>query len=574
MCALCLGAAGDQYTRYMAAILLLVHYAVSVFLVAEMYHQVTYHLGIHPSRDIPPKSLPIRSLKELLEQRGVSYDKVFEKTELEQLVQASGRATEEEIGSLQVTPTTKVDETRLTTGYQYSRQVESCDDGCHDGALLVMVAMELKDKRSTFFPLNQESWKKLGKRVGKFGIRTGIMNCALDLDLSKWCKQRKWQSPRFVLSLPEYGREKPRVLKYFGPFIQESVYKWVLDMLCENVPEITTTHQLQTDWLTFRSPLRLPENDVVLVTDQPKPAPFICALSAHFTDSAKFAWLNIKKIGPKDPWELLNIDPKRQFPVVLVANNEGTYVYGNKSAECFTYSCLRLFLSHFRPHQSAAVTVSIVTAILLALLEFLVSDRSDAMMRNILIKGCFNLLLTLFCWSLLSFDNIFFVKMLNSSVLKATRFFATTSFGATLRKDVLLLSEDIFVLLAVGLLAVPTSSILAVTSAMLICFVKKSLKSLIRTVINAVLQRTRANAILDQTQGTRHKVEDLSKWQFIRNCTQPESDFECEECAICKQQFIEREWLAALPCAHTFHYDCLATWLTTSERGDCPMCRQ
>ncbi|XP_067134577.1 E3 ubiquitin-protein ligase RNF128-like [Centruroides vittatus] len=45
-----------------------------------------------------------------------------------------------------------------------------------------------------------------------------------------------------------------------------------------------------------------------------------------------------------------------------------------------------------------------------------------------------------------------------------------------------------------------------------------------------------------------------------------------EICAICREQFKERDNIRQLPCEHIFHPDCLRPWL--QRRRTCPTCRQ
>ncbi|XP_010533410.1 PREDICTED: E3 ubiquitin ligase BIG BROTHER-related-like [Tarenaya hassleriana] len=44
------------------------------------------------------------------------------------------------------------------------------------------------------------------------------------------------------------------------------------------------------------------------------------------------------------------------------------------------------------------------------------------------------------------------------------------------------------------------------------------------------------------------------------------------ECAICVQDFAEGSMITRLPCDHTFHGDCIKTWLQINR--ECPLCRK
>lgn len=45
------------------------------------------------------------------------------------------------------------------------------------------------------------------------------------------------------------------------------------------------------------------------------------------------------------------------------------------------------------------------------------------------------------------------------------------------------------------------------------------------------------------------------------------------ECAVCLDEFKVGDNLVNLPCAHTFHSNCLLPWLHTNTNAHCPCCR-
>ncbi|CAI5487045.1 unnamed protein product [Closterium sp. Naga37s-1] len=44
-----------------------------------------------------------------------------------------------------------------------------------------------------------------------------------------------------------------------------------------------------------------------------------------------------------------------------------------------------------------------------------------------------------------------------------------------------------------------------------------------------------------------------------------------KECTVCLSDFIERDLVRTLPCAHRFHVSCIDHWL--ADRTTCPVCR-
>eukprot|EP00440_Ansanella_granifera_P042912 gb/GFBE01046525.1/.p1 GENE.gb/GFBE01046525.1/~~gb/GFBE01046525.1/.p1 ORF type:complete len:216 (+),score=17.77 gb/GFBE01046525.1/:1-648(+) len=53
----------------------------------------------------------------------------------------------------------------------------------------------------------------------------------------------------------------------------------------------------------------------------------------------------------------------------------------------------------------------------------------------------------------------------------------------------------------------------------------------------------------------------------------PASDAEATECRICLAKVGPRSPVVRLPCAHSFHPDCVSKWLTQCK-GTCPVCLQ
>lgn len=70
---------------------LLIIYLVLVFIISRILDLVLwYHHGISSTQIVDPLLLSVRQLKQLLENRGVSYTGYVEKKELAELVEASG----------------------------------------------------------------------------------------------------------------------------------------------------------------------------------------------------------------------------------------------------------------------------------------------------------------------------------------------------------------------------------------------------------------------------------------------------------------------------------------------------
>ena len=73
--------------------LILALYLVLMFLLSRLLEAVTYYEGGYlASRLLDPVSLSVRKLKTLLENRGVKYAGIVEKSELNKIVKESGNS--------------------------------------------------------------------------------------------------------------------------------------------------------------------------------------------------------------------------------------------------------------------------------------------------------------------------------------------------------------------------------------------------------------------------------------------------------------------------------------------------
>lgn len=454
---------------------------------------------------------------------------------------------------------------------------------------------------------------------------------------SRWCKRRKWDTSRLLLSLPQASSKSPQVFTYSGTLTQRPVCRWLLETLHLNLWKITNTRQLHENWLTFRSPLQQPETHVVVLTNKTSPPPFFSALSAQFPDTVKFAWGDTRSRGLADWTQELDIKTDMSPQVVLVANSAGVYVYGQVPSQCCTYACLKTFLNHFCPSQNFAVNASVIVATLLAVLEVFVYKKR--LIKRVLTNLMIYYIVAVVMWLVVSSNDTFFViRLVNTEVVQATRFIATTSIGAMIRDDVLLFSRHLF-LFPLSLL--PSIVVLKVLAYKLIGDlpdeeedealeedntnnppgpVGVSAESLRRTNSNHEADREwRAQSdqrqhdppqqsiarLVIERDGVTYQVltaedadhqlrftlvvtvsesqstanprvtSELPEWSFSEESPLPFPDdfIQCEKCVICLEDFSEGDSLTGLPCKHVFHHPCLVHWLNGGSSHACPLCR-
>ncbi|GIY08533.1 e3 ubiquitin-protein ligase RNF103 [Caerostris extrusa] len=150
---------------------------------------------------LDPITLSIKKLKQLLDDRGISYAGVVEKQELVELVQASGTPTSEEVMESET-----VDEEDSVTSTQF-----------------------------TYPPLlPDKTWKDVRLKVSEFGIRTGVFKCSLDKRL---CNRKNWTSSRLILALPQGNKAKEDVIlhSYQLPSTSMTVLQWVRKHLSSRI---------------------------------------------------------------------------------------------------------------------------------------------------------------------------------------------------------------------------------------------------------------------------------------------------------------------------------------------------
>ncbi|PSN35060.1 E3 ubiquitin-protein ligase [Blattella germanica] len=352
--------------------ILLIVYVVLVFLISRIIDLVLwYQHGISSTQIVDPLLLSVRQLKNLLENRGVSYAGYVEKKELVQLVEASAIVVQSEVEELsnvragngdksaRVHLTVPPPSSRFTGGSHFYEEVEDTKDS-------VWLVQVVPAGGSYDEPLLDDySWRIVCNQVAPFAIRTGVFDCTLDRRL---CSSKGWHHPLLLLALPKGTRAKDR-----------SIVEWVRDQLSIRVKNIQDIEELKRDWLQNGSSKsnttsasdgssRNRDVKVLLLTHLLHPPLFLAALSIKFTGRIKFGMFSIKKEESETVKKKLKL-LDHKIPSYLIITPERKVIYGRKRFEHFNFGSMNLFLRAVQPEMNDVFLCSLVFVNMLVSLQ-------------------------------------------------------------------------------------------------------------------------------------------------------------------------------------------------------------
>lgn len=131
-------------------------------------------------RVVDPTVLSVKSLKGILESRGISYGGLVEKRELHDLIFASGDISSEELQTIPAEDE-EVEVSELTSGSHFFEVVEDSKDSAWIVIVLPVISGLMTMNRVA------EEWKEVVRKTTKFGIRSARFDCDLD---PGFCKSR------------------------------------------------------------------------------------------------------------------------------------------------------------------------------------------------------------------------------------------------------------------------------------------------------------------------------------------------------------------------------------------------
>lgn len=203
------------------------------------------------------------------------------------------------------------------------------------------------DKKSTKY-VSIKTWKKLNNNLSKFGILTGIFNCARD---KYFCKLKGWHKPQLVLGLVKYDSYRsPKEFVQFHTYDSckkndyTSILKWVKYRLTHANKLKISTNNLNVYYLQKNSIAKLPL--------------YYSAISFKYNRRVKFQVVSdLNKTELQSCQKYAN---QLQTPIFIVIDNVSCYNYGANLNELPNYVHLNQFLSFLYPDMNSIFMISFI----------------------------------------------------------------------------------------------------------------------------------------------------------------------------------------------------------------------
>lgn len=410
-------------------IVLLIIYIAVLFVIARLLEAFAwYDAGLLAHRLLDPMTLSVKKLKALLEQRGVGYAGLVEKKELTGLVEATGVVTDDEVSDVGEGEESLPDVTNFISGYDFYEQVEDTKDS-------VWLVQVITSANNASF-ISNASWKSVRKKVAKFGVRAGVMDCSLDWKL---CRKKGWYSSQVILSLPENFQTKANVVMhvYSGPAKPNIMFKWVKEKLNRKIQRIADYSELKREWLSFHKKYEI---RVVLFTELTSIPLIFSALSVKFPGRVRFGTMNSKTGPGKETLARLNL----KSPAYFVIAPGKTLVYGSRPGELLTFRSMESFLKSLYPEVNDFFILSLIITNLMGWFEFFLSQggllRRLARLIWCIIK--YNIVIIILWQPLLALFQLSYFEILLEWGLLALHFLSGSFVGCIMRKDLLFYSNS------------------------------------------------------------------------------------------------------------------------------------
>ncbi|KAH9499177.1 hypothetical protein Btru_004349 [Bulinus truncatus] len=371
--------------------------------------------------------LSVAKLKALLEQRGVSYEGVIEKSELSRLVDSTGDVITEEAETA-LEESDKSADTNFTSGAHFIEQVEDAKD-----SVWLVQILSFKEHHRI---LSNARWEAIQHRAAKFGVRTGILDCALDY---RYCHSKGWNSPFLLLALPGHFEKKANVAmyNYSGSFKETAVMHWVHEKLNEKVQTIKNPFIFHHEWKSFSGNQIESEIRAVLFTNYCNTPMFFSALSVKFPGRVKFGVVCLDSPSKVELWKDIFSSKILKLPAYIIYSQENTYIYGNHPNEQYSFNSMEIFFKFLYPCSNDIFILSFCVANIMPWFELFISN-CGALRRIRKLLWCvvkYNIILIMLWLPMIGIFQMPFLDRIPFLALKIFRVLCTSTLGTILRSD-------------------------------------------------------------------------------------------------------------------------------------------
>ncbi|ESO82857.1 hypothetical protein LOTGIDRAFT_211488 [Lottia gigantea] len=410
---------------------LLLIYVTFLFIIARFIEAVTwYETGSLSRRLLDPMTLSVMKLKALLHQRGVTYDGVVEKSDLTQLVESTGPAMEDEVEMSLMEEETSV-ETVFESGAHFYEQVEDAKDS------VWIISVIWGDTLNHRF-ISETVWKSIKKRVSRFGIRAGIMDCG---KYPKYCHRKGFSTPRLMMAVPQDFKTKASVkmYTYYGPARESNINRWIHERIDEKVNTVKRFKEFKSDWLLYKHSFLNPEIRTILFSKGLTMPMFYSALSLKFPGRVQFGKVDMRSSNEEFKHFLWNNSKVYgSLPYYLIITPEDKFVYGLKRGEYLTYESLEIYLKCLYPSLNDLFILSFVIVNVMSWFEFFeVQGTLFKRLRKLLWCALkYNVLLIMTWLPLVGIFSLPNLDKLTMFGLKIVRLISTSSLASLLRQDI------------------------------------------------------------------------------------------------------------------------------------------
>ncbi|XP_039285357.1 E3 ubiquitin-protein ligase RNF103 [Nilaparvata lugens] len=556
-------------------IALLLLYVLIVFLGSRIIDIFLWCQG--GSQFVDPFVLSVGQLKQLLENRGVSYTGYVEKQELAQLVKESADVSIAEVA-------------RLSSNAGNS--------------------VEAERERLSATPSSSEflSSDHFYEQIRCFRL----------------CRSKGWFEPLLLLALPKGTKPKDKVILRSSQLTRpQAIVEWLREELSIRVHKVADVHELEEDWLTSRPTDGI---KVLLLTHLLHPPLFLAALSIKFSGRIKFGMLTVKN---EEEAELLK---KRSdyshAPTYLVITPEKTVTYGKRKGEHFNFWAMNAFLCSVQPE-----IIDIFNASPYLFFQINVDYWWKRVVCALWRIVSHNLFLFWAWMVIMGIQRSSIFSFIASYCLVASRYVWLSDLGALIRSDCQLMARhEIFFIVSYCIYGFFGHYILSITQfeepessehdddeedqggggrgwwemLSLDCLFRPMGSTTVRSRgqthaqmdiqleegIEMLIERLAVPNLWLQPTHSPDYIKRLPVWKF--KAATDDSDEEkllklmddgldltsqapaemlpSQECAVCLENYQRDEVICGLPCAHTYHHQCLLAWLQT-DNHHCPICR-